>query len=629
MPKYHARGISVHLGTMPLDKTITPHVVLRKGEVAKRQCEEADKQLRSSRKLDEHNVPLPGDATGFELHWLEDVPFMQVQVESVCDAPAPLQLSTTHDDAYTGSASNTTSIPKALVLHVGLSNKTFVSGFDSKTHLKIDVLFNGQLSGCTLIHTNDIRCGAKSLDQVFAGSRIDYLAERPWVILPPGSTIDGKPRTTCRLISAEDRWGQINQAFLNEAVERGINRYSDSPPTAKLLLSLAKTQMPQQLKYSQDPGSKTFGVIDVIITAGTGKKAISGARYLNRPERLRDACFPLAAGENISEQTRSEEAEEGQNGGAREPLKTYRGFAVTEKDAEVDESDHSDDQPPPKRRAPSSVLAFKACPRLVSTPSSSIVDVVLSTPPPVQYTPHTAFPWTTPRYSEHDSFSPLSEVYSSLSQSIPPIHVQAGSKIQHKTRGSQSFRDSGFSDRSHHGLAYAPLTSQQPYTWYSDPTVEVCQSTKRMFPEEPANTRSFPSPVLQPSRPPHGPFSQMQFSDRPLPLEAFSGLPSKSFCVTPSSLTFRDEKERNDSIDSSQSYFSSSMLGAPPLHNYGTPISSSPGTTAPPLRFPGLSVHAPLSYGMEAPCQQLGHPQASPDGDFHRTSETQTCCFFV
>lgn len=185
MPTYHARGISVRLGSIPLEETTTRNVVLRKGETAKGQSEAAEKKLLRSSFLTEKRANLAGDSEGFELNWVADAPLMQVQADA----------GFAHSPELHGGVQRLTSPeinrPQALALHVKLSDKAFDLGFSKKTHLKIEVLFNGQLSSCSLIHSTDIRAGAKSLHQVFAGSRVDFLAERPWVLLPPFTSADG------------------------------------------------------------------------------------------------------------------------------------------------------------------------------------------------------------------------------------------------------------------------------------------------------------------------------------------------------------------------------------------------------------------------------------------------------
>jgi hypothetical protein len=82
MPVYYARGVAAHLGTMPFD-TIAPNIVFGKGEKAKRQYQIVEKRLLSSKALPEKSIRFPGEEASFGLHWLENAPFMQVQVDSM------------------------------------------------------------------------------------------------------------------------------------------------------------------------------------------------------------------------------------------------------------------------------------------------------------------------------------------------------------------------------------------------------------------------------------------------------------------------------------------------------------------------------------------------------------------
>lgn len=291
MPVYHARSITVRLGALPLGETTTNDVVLKKGEVAKRQSEAAEKKLLDSGYLNEQRVLFPGDRDGFELNWLGNAPFMQAQVGSGFSQSKGL--FTSDQDQHHGTSGQNRI--QALALHVKLSDTAFLSGFNGKTHLKIEVLFNGQLSTCSLIHTNDIRSGTKSLHQIFAGSRVDFLAERPWVLLPPHTNPDGRIRRFRKTITPTERWKEISAAIKKEAEERGTNKYGELPPSAAFLQALATMEMPESVQTMQKPGGRKFGVIDIIITAGYGNKPTTGTNYLKRPERLRDANFVARA----------------------------------------------------------------------------------------------------------------------------------------------------------------------------------------------------------------------------------------------------------------------------------------------------------------------------------------------
>lgn len=284
MPTYHARNITVRLGSVPLAVTTTSDIVLKKGEVAKQHSDVAEKKLLHSPYLQEKHILFPGDPDGFELNWLGKAPFMQVQADNGTTLPSGL----------TGNLSQHCNA-QALALHVKLSEKAFFSGFTGKTHLKIEVLFNGQLSACSLTHTNDIRSGAKLFHQVFAGSRVDFLAERPWVLLPSFKTADGGIRRFRKTITPLERFDEISAALLKEAEERGTDKNGVPSPSAEFIDALAKMQAPASVVGLQKPGGKKFGVVDVIITAGTGNKPMTGVKYLKRPQRLKDPSYVVRA----------------------------------------------------------------------------------------------------------------------------------------------------------------------------------------------------------------------------------------------------------------------------------------------------------------------------------------------
>lgn len=293
MPIYNARGISVRLGTLPLSDSVTHNIVARKGETARQQRIEAEKKLLTSKRLPEKAVRFPEDHASFELNWLGNAPFKQAHVTP------PRQNTKDGTPCDRGEQPLEDTRGEALVLHVQLSEKTFMSGLDRlKTNIKIDVFFNGELASCVFIPLHDIRSGTKSCHQVFAGTRVDYLAERPWVIFP--TTVLSKDASNCGKVTlpAEVRWQAICRALRCEAQERGTDVGGTMPPSAEFLKALSYIQMPQELRDLHRPSCRSFGVIDVVISAGDGKKVTSGSGYLNRPQRLVDDRFSLVVNEN-------------------------------------------------------------------------------------------------------------------------------------------------------------------------------------------------------------------------------------------------------------------------------------------------------------------------------------------
>lgn len=306
MPTYHARGVTTRLGVSSLADTVTPNIVLRKGDIVRKQCEQAEQQLRGSRFLGEKRVDFPVDEPNFELHWLAGAPFMQIEVGWDLFPRHDEEESAQHPNTTMDSASarpppakygtyETGDDPLALSLHVITSERTFISGLDksNKLHIKIEVFVNGRLSNCLFFPPYEYRSGAKAFHQVFGGHRVDFLAERPWVILPPNTAADGSQRNATSSSSVDDRWEEICKALSTEADHRGSNRSSGVPPTAELLKALAAMAMPHEVRTMQSPGGRKLGIIDVIITAGNGRKVTSGAAYLKAPQRFDDENFPL------------------------------------------------------------------------------------------------------------------------------------------------------------------------------------------------------------------------------------------------------------------------------------------------------------------------------------------------
>jgi hypothetical protein len=348
MPTYHARGVEVRLGAMPLNDTITPTIILKKGDLAKKQCEDAEQKLLGNQLLPEERVSFPGDERDFGLHWLGGAPFMQAQAgKNLSVKESPTNVRRLH--SATNGTDNTRRDLLSLSLHVTLSDRTFVSGLDdrNKLHLKIDVLFNGQLSSCLFLPYSDVRTGVKALDQKFSGFRVDFLAERPWVIVPPRAAVDGSPSKRKGSTSVEKRWNDICQALIRESDERGMDKHGNIPPSAEFLKALATMQMPAEVDSMQEPGSKEFGIIDVVISAGDGKKVTSGAGYLKAPQRLLDSNFPLRNRPQGSNEDRIASGDvETPSGAVRE----MSAFAAETSDMDAEGDNDSEYEPQPKRR---------------------------------------------------------------------------------------------------------------------------------------------------------------------------------------------------------------------------------------------------------------------------------------
>lgn len=195
-----------------------------------------------------------------------------------------------------------TLVPRAITLTVYLSKESFAPSCGTKSKhapqdVKIDVFFNGEMTASTYIPAR-YRGEASNMIQLtqhFSGRRVDRMAERPWVIVPPGQNADGSLRTSKRnkgaYVRAQERWDRIGKALDEEGEKFGRNRYGDQSVVGEYLTSLSKLEMPAEVDDLQKGGGPKFGVIDVILTLGKGQKDEPESGYLKEPTRMRLSGF--------------------------------------------------------------------------------------------------------------------------------------------------------------------------------------------------------------------------------------------------------------------------------------------------------------------------------------------------
>lgn len=189
-------------------------------------------------------------------------------------------------------------VPRALALTVFLSKDSFVHSCGTRTKqvpqdVKIDVFFNGEMTASTYVPAR-YRGEANNMIQLtqrFSGRRMNRMAERPWVIVPPGQNADGTLRTNKRnkaaYVGAQQRWERIGKGLKEEGEKFGRNKYGEPSVVGEYLASLAKFEMPVEVDEMQKGGGPKFGVIDVVITLGKGQKDEPEKGYLKEPTKLR------------------------------------------------------------------------------------------------------------------------------------------------------------------------------------------------------------------------------------------------------------------------------------------------------------------------------------------------------
>ena len=191
--------------------------------------------------------------------------------------------------------------PKALSLNITLNKDCFLSrptsllDEPSVLNVKIDVFLNGELCMSTYTQLRKQKdCPKVGLKERFSGRRVARLFERPWILVPPGRNIDGSPTaidpTEEASIGASQRWKAINDQlhFVAEGLDK--DKYGRRTELASYLLSLANVGMPKDFPV---PACRKFGVMDVVMTAGSGMKEGPGSYYLTNPELMQSSNMLL------------------------------------------------------------------------------------------------------------------------------------------------------------------------------------------------------------------------------------------------------------------------------------------------------------------------------------------------
>ncbi|MCJ1409030.1 hypothetical protein MMC19_003107 [Ptychographa xylographoides] len=196
------------------------------------------------------------------------------------------------------SRSQQTLNPKALCLTVQLSRKSFLSNPYPQAKklatldVKIDIFFNGEL--CASAYVPERFRGdatVSELTQRFGGRRIERLLECPWIFVPtkqnPHSSLGDQRQNEEAYADAHQRWTAISETLKVEAEKCGSCQQGEPSILGDYLDSLSKLPMPQDVGVLQKPGGLKFGVIDVVLTAGHGKKDEPDAGYLAEPASIR------------------------------------------------------------------------------------------------------------------------------------------------------------------------------------------------------------------------------------------------------------------------------------------------------------------------------------------------------
>ncbi|KAK0642806.1 hypothetical protein DIS24_g8670 [Lasiodiplodia hormozganensis] len=302
MPVHRGSRTKVHLVSTDLRSTTTDEPSNKKAPNVSEHVSNVEQTLKDGHVLKERNIPLAGDDN--PLHLLggdEYMPFLFVRAgEDVRPVPATRDERVFHPDPTRNAIyarilgsdpADAIKIPRALALRVELSKQSFLKTDTPIDDIRIDVLFNGQLTHSGMWPKRFYQEEPRLLS-IFSGLRFHWMLERAWLIVPPGQDPDGsRRRPVASSDTLADRWEKIQKEVLKEALARGVDKSGERPMVAKYLMEVAKLAMPPELEKWSEPRGQAFGVIDVVLSYGRGFKDHLKRSYLHKPTRMGSSRF--------------------------------------------------------------------------------------------------------------------------------------------------------------------------------------------------------------------------------------------------------------------------------------------------------------------------------------------------
>ena len=190
-------------------------------------------------------------------------------------------------------------IPRALFLSVFLSKASFLPKYvehlnKTITHdVKIDVFFNGELSGSTYVSDRYYGDEYEMTEHIirFSGRRVHRRLEKPWILVPSGQGPDGRSRFEKQNIESpgdiKQRWASVSKALLMEANRLSRGENGELSVLGDYLSALAALELPRELEAMHTMGGPKTGIIDVVITAGKGQIDDASIVHLTEPTPMR------------------------------------------------------------------------------------------------------------------------------------------------------------------------------------------------------------------------------------------------------------------------------------------------------------------------------------------------------
>ncbi|KAF2765454.1 hypothetical protein EJ03DRAFT_207479 [Teratosphaeria nubilosa] len=306
MPTYRALGITASLHTADLAKSCASVIDFRGGEAQREDAQRVIQALKDAVKLPEQ--PVEREVLQF-IGDHEDVPLFVVRAGASAKHQIEHGATLLRGDSDASSSLTDESVlsarirqpdsanedrptqhrasidlpkpilgPRALVLNVEICSKSFLPSREGGSSrgfgkdLKFEVFVNGTRAAVYFLPRRGGVPEYIDWRLRFCGTRVHKQLEVPWVY-------DAQSRGVRQ---ARDQWEAVSASLANEAKDRGYDRWSAPSPSAEALVALSQLALPYNVCES---GS---GLVDLIITAGDGKKYGPDGGYLTGPARMVD-----------------------------------------------------------------------------------------------------------------------------------------------------------------------------------------------------------------------------------------------------------------------------------------------------------------------------------------------------
>ena len=271
MPRYYAADIKVTLLTTPLSDSTTPNIDMSNTADRKTVLSGVERALKEGKPLVEEEVQYSDDQHA--THFLDGTPFRFVKTSPI------------HHLALIDPSKRTEDL--AIYVVIDFSHNTASRKFNScdRRVIRADVFMNGKLSACNIFHPRQLPQNQRK-QMIVSGRRCGLRFERAWI--SSRSRQHSRCKHESRHASGIQRWHDLQRTLLAETDRYGRTSRGCRPPIAKYLESLATMEAPSSLSSWQCAFGKAFGIVDVVISLGHGRKDGVASGYSLQPTLPRD-----------------------------------------------------------------------------------------------------------------------------------------------------------------------------------------------------------------------------------------------------------------------------------------------------------------------------------------------------